>query len=770
MGAASGTQAAPHYSAEIRRTAFGVPHIKAQSFGGLGYGQGYAFAQDNLCMIADHFVTLRGERTAYFGTEGTAQVAFSKIPNVESDAFFRTQIDMDGLRAGSRRFSKDYASLVNGFIAGYNRYLRDTPSDQRPVACRNAAWVKPVTFDDFLRLNEEKMIQGGSGRWIRQVIAATPPAVAPVKDGTASASISSRAPGMPDLGDRFELGSNAWAFGRDVTANRSGVLLGNPHFPWDTTNRFYESQLTLPGRFNAMGVTLFGVPGVAIGFNHDVAWSHTVSTDRHFTLFELALDPKDPTRYLVDGKSLAMEKQIVTLRPPGAPEQTRTLYRSIYGPVVVAPPAGLLWTSEVAYAVKDANHLNTRSGDTWLRIARSRSVADIRKAIDRDASIPWVNTIAADRQGNVMYADVTSTPDVSLDQLKACAPPSGKAILGALARLFVLDGSRSECRWKEEAGAGASGLTLGVNMPHVIRTDYVANSNDSFWLANGDHPLTGFSPLIGEVNTAQNLRTRAGLIEISDRLKGKDGLPGDKVDPTAVETMLMWNRNLAAELNLVDLLAICAAAPSATLDSGKLVDLAPACTVLGKWDRRMNPDSRGAHLFQEFWRNAEKLKNIAAMPFDKSDPVHTPAGLKRDETSSAQLRMALAQAIELVTSRGVALDARWGDLAVAPRGEKRIPIHGGDGAQGVLNAQQSDWVDGIGYVTNSGSSYIQVVTFDAKGPVTDAVLTYSQSTDPASPHYADQTALFSRKLWLRLPYHEQDIRADKSLTTTRIRE
>ena len=56
-----------------------------------------------------------------------------------------------------------------------------------------------------------------------------------------------------------------------------------------------------------------------------------------------------------------------------------------------------------------------------------------------------------------------------------------------------------------------------------------------------------------------------------------------------------------------------------------------------------------------------------------------------------------------------------------------------------------------------GSSYIQVVTFDAKGPVADAVLSYSQSTDPASPHYADQTWLYSKKGWHRLPFHPADI-------------
>ena len=49
------------------------------------------------------------------------------------------------------------------------------------------------------------------------------------------------------------LGSNAWAFGKDVTANGSGMLLGNPHFPWSGPNRFYEMHLTIPGQMDVMG-------------------------------------------------------------------------------------------------------------------------------------------------------------------------------------------------------------------------------------------------------------------------------------------------------------------------------------------------------------------------------------------------------------------------------------------------------------------------------------------------------------------------------------
>jgi acyl-homoserine-lactone acylase len=57
-----------------------------------------------------------------------------------------------------------------------------------------------------------------------------------------------------------------------------------------------------------------------------------------------------------------------------------------------------------------------------------------------------------------------------------------------------------------------------------------------------------------------------------------------------------------------------------------------------------------------------------------------------------------------------------------------------------------------------GSSYIQVVTFDDQGPVADAVLSYSQATDPASPFYGDQTRLYSEKRWNRLPFHPEAVK------------
>lgn len=73
-------------SAEIRRTAFGVPHIRATDERGLGYGIGYAYAQDNLCLLANEVLTVNGERSRYLGAEGQT---LEQRDNLTSDVFFK---------------------------------------------------------------------------------------------------------------------------------------------------------------------------------------------------------------------------------------------------------------------------------------------------------------------------------------------------------------------------------------------------------------------------------------------------------------------------------------------------------------------------------------------------------------------------------------------------------------------------------------------------------------------------------------------------------
>ena len=55
--------------AKITRSAHGIPNIEAKNFESLGFGYGYAFAEDNICTIADSYVTTSAQRSRFFGPD-----------------------------------------------------------------------------------------------------------------------------------------------------------------------------------------------------------------------------------------------------------------------------------------------------------------------------------------------------------------------------------------------------------------------------------------------------------------------------------------------------------------------------------------------------------------------------------------------------------------------------------------------------------------------------------------------------------------------------
>ena len=734
--------------ATIQRTANGVPHISAPDFESLAYGVAYAHAQDNVCQTAQQLLTARGERSRYFGGAATALLGRRVLPNDLIDTFIAAHMDDAALAKGWATASADAQALNRGYVAGYNRFLADQ-AGKLPKECSGQPWVRPMTAADLARLSEMTMVQAGILALADAWVGAQPPAATPMAAWPAL-NLADAAQAMREVGLLDSpLGSNAWAFGRDTTANGRGMLLGNPHFPWMGVNRFWMFHATLPGQVDSMGASTghSGLP--SIGFNKDVAWSHTVSTGKRFTLHELTLVAGDPTSYLLDGQPVKMVPREVTYLVREADglmsTKKRKLWSTRWGPVVVIPPAGLNWTAKTAYALKDANTGNTRFVDSWLAFNRASSVQDIGQG-HANLGIPWVNTIAADRQGNAMYADVSVVPDVDEAQLARCAPSKPAAALRGPAGLFVLDGSKSDCDWRHDPASPVPGLTPMPRMAVAVRGDWLHNSNDSFFYTHPAQSWGDISPLVGD-SVLRRPRTRAGLIEIPEMLaRGKLTLKG-------IQDQLFENRNTMAQMVLPDLLQACAAAPHADAKDG--------CTALAGWNRSNNIDARGAHLFREFWRAARAVPGDYRLPFDPKQPALTPAGLKMNDAAvAAKMWAALAAAVQKVRGAGFALDAPLGSLQRPLHTEEAIALHGGEEFEGVLNNLGNQFAPGInakGLRIDYGSSYIQTVSFDERGPVAQAILTYSQSTDPQSPHYADQTRLFSRKEWPTLPFHADDV-------------
>jgi acyl-homoserine-lactone acylase len=760
---------------QIRRTSFGIPHIVAEDYTSLGYGIGYAYAQDNVCLLADRMVTVRGERSMFFGAAGRSIIGTNTTNNFASDAFFRSYLDDGMLSQQFSTISGEAAQLIAGYARGFNRYLADTPADSLPAECRNGPWVRRIALSDMYRLLMTGSVIASGGSLAEAIAGAQPPGPA------ISAADHVRVAQFDEIPS---LGSNAVAIGEEHSSNGRGVLLGNPHFPWVGPLRFYEMHLTVPGRLNVMGAALAGFPMVQIGFNESVAWSHTVSTGTRFTLYQLPLVPGNPLAYLYDGRPRPLQPRdiVVPVRQNDGSivEVARRLYRSHYGPMVIIPQAGLGWTTQVAYSMRDANIENVRLVDQWLDMARAGGVPTLRSALERNMGVPWVNTVAADDRGRVLYADISVKPNVDTALFTACTQHPLSQALFANAGLVLLDGSTSGCEWRTQNNVAPDNLPPS-QLPWLQRRDYVQNSNDSFWLSNPEAPLTGFSPVVGRTGVPQSLRTRVGLDQIADRLSNADGLGGNKFSDVHLQQILFGNRNHAAELALDTFLPLCRIKPIVFAD-GAPVDVSQACTVLTNWQKRNDVTSVGPHVFREWWMRVVNLPNLWATPFNPADPANTPRDLN---VTNVQVRdaavIAFARAVRALNNANIPMNAMWGSVfyQIAPQGP--IPMHGGLEAEGVYNKVENFFtptpanptgLNGGGYTPIiAGSSYIQTVAFDGQGPVAHAILTYSQSSHTSSPHYADQTSqLFSREVWHRLPFRESEIAADPNYSLIRLQD
>ncbi|MFJ2692868.1 acylase [Pseudomonas sp. NPDC087336] len=738
-------------SADIRRTSFGVPHIRAENERGLGYGIGYAYAQDNLCLLANEIVTVNGQRSRFFGPD---PFTVDERENRVSDLFFTWLNTPQAIDAFWQAQTPEVRQLMEGYVAGYNRFLSERRAQGLPQQCQGD-WVREISATDLVKLTRRLLVEGGVGQFAEALAGATPPAAVAGKDGKRTAFQ------VADMRmQRFALdrGSNAVAVGSERSFNGRGMLLANPHFPWVGGMRFYQMHLTIPGKLNVMGAALPGLPLINIGFNQHLAWTHTVDSSKHFTLYRLQLDPKDPTRYLLDGKSLPMHKQTLTVdlkQPDGSVKAvSHVVYSSQFGPIVQWP-GKLDWDNQFAYSLRDANLDNDRVLQQWYAMNRAGSLKEFQASVHQIQGIPWVNTLAADDQGQTLYMNLSVVPNVSREKLAQCSDPR----IGL--QMIVLDGSNSACAWDIDPQAAQKGIYAADTLPQLLRKDFVQHSNDSAWMANPAQPLTGFSPLISQDSQPLGLRARFAL----DRL-GKLARSGP-IAPADLQHMVLDDQVYQAAQVMPDLLQFCAADLGADAQA-----LAPLCASLKAWDRKANLDSGvGFVHFQNVMEPLEQVPDVWRVAFDPLDPQHTPRGLAIERAQVAQaLRQAMLASVEQVNASGLKKETRWGDVQVVSSGGEQTPIHGGPGTLGVYNAIQSvPRTDGKREVV-SGTSYLQVVTFDEKGPQATGLLAFSLSSDPASKYARDQTLAFSKKQLSVLPFTEQQIKSDPNYQAQTIRE
>ena len=794
-----------NYEAMIRRTSAGVPHITAESSADLAFGQGWASGEDRACDLADQVVKIRGERARWFG-------AGEDDANVDSDISWKVIGIFERASEDWKGASDGVVELITAFTAGWNAHLDEVGVDGLPGWCAGEEWVRPLEPVEVYAYARSVALQASSGAVSDFISGAQPPGATT----TTSREDTAAAPVVPAPGD---IGSNGWAIGAERSADGGGMLVANPHFPWEGELRFWEVQLTIPGELDAYGVQLSGLPGIGIGFTENFGWTHTVSAGNRFTAYRLDLVPGSPTTYVYGDGQREMTSQDVTVEVRGDDGQlsdvTRTMWSSHYGPIIDFPGFG--WTDAATITYRDANIDNDEFIDQYLGMLQADDLDEFIDVHREVNGVPLFNTIAVSDDGRAWYADTSATPNLSDEAIAAYEASLESDPIVRIAAdngAVLLDGSDPLYEWVDEDGARDPGLVPAADQPMVERDDYVFNANDSFWLPHATEMLEGdYSPLHGAQRTARSPRTRENAVVLGDTTTAGPAGEDGAFTPDELAAAAVQNRGYTSRVLLESVAERCRGAttidvpaqePSGSGDDpaplpAARIDVGPACRVLAGWDGVYDVDRPGPPLWRELLARVDtadltRAGALWAEPFDPARPVDTPAGLVPAPGGGAPdpVLVNLARAVQTLDAAGFAVDATLGEVQFALRDGERIPIHGGNARDGTTNVvgwgtgssildpalaatERETLVPGsslarigeeTGYPINNGTSFLMALSFTDDGPQARVFLTYGETEDRSSDVYTEATEAFSAKEWRDVAFTDAEIEADLVDTVT----
>ena len=794
------------YEASIRRTEGGVAHITADDLASLSFGQGWASAEDRACDLADQVVKINSERARWFGPG-------EEDANIDSDLAWRNigirelaEEDWDGA-------SEDVVELITAYTDGWNAHLAEVGSDGIEDWCAGEDWVRELQPVEVYAYARSIALQASSGAVVNYLAGAQPPGAQPADgDQEQAAGLGRVEPVMA---------SNGWAIGSERSAEGGGMLVANPHFPWEGQLRFWEVHLTIPGEVDIYGVQLSGLPGVGIGFTEQFGWTHTVSAGSRFTAYQLQLVPGAPTTYRYGDEEREMTSEEVTIEVLGdddvVTEQTHTLWRSHYGPILDFPGVG--WSDSSTISIRDANIDNDEFIEQYLGMMQAEDLDEFIQVHREVTGVPLFNTIATSADGRAWYADTSATPKLSDEALAAYEASFATNPLVAPAAessAVLLDGSDPLFEWEEVEGARDPGLVPFDEMPVLEREDYVFNANDSFWMSHGQEMLEGdYSRLHGRQRTARSPRTRENATVLDDT--GAQGAAGEDGAFTLDELAdaALANRGFVARALLDEVVERCEGVEEVSVEAvlddegeealpAEDVEIAEACGVLGEWDGVYDLDRSGPPLWREMITQFDSSALTEAGPlwaeqFDPADPLRTPAGLASAPADGPDpVLVNLARAVQILDAGGVDADVTLGEVQVAVRDDEEVPIHGGMGADGTTNVVgfgrswatmdpqltelereplapgssfaevTGDEEDTTGYRINNGTSFLLALAFTDDGPVAKAFLTYGNTADRDDPDYLEATERFSAKDWRDVAFTEEQV-AEATTSTVTVR-
>ncbi|MGU3293016.1 penicillin acylase family protein [Williamsia sp. M5A3_1d] len=295
---------------EIRRDAWGIPHVRADSARGALYGQGRACGLDRAWQI--EFLRLRSEgRTAeVFGADAVGWDEFARRAGIDRAA--HRILDRSSVR--TRELFAAYVDGVNSTLdtAGAPELgeLDHRPAPWRPWTPIAVFITHNILFGRFLtKLWRVHACTHLGPDALRLFDFEGPDAPDPddrfdpplpdtafidtvLAEFAAAAESGTEPPGPTPLGDAIS-GSNAWGVAAARSSSGSPQIAGDPHRFLELPGIYLQTHLASP-EFDVVGFAFAGVPGVPhFGHTGSVAWGITNAMGDHQDVYVEHLARRD---------------------------------------------------------------------------------------------------------------------------------------------------------------------------------------------------------------------------------------------------------------------------------------------------------------------------------------------------------------------------------------------------------------------------------------------------------------------------------------------
>lgn len=219
-----------------------------------------------------------------------------------------------------------------------------------------------------------------------------------IKDAAARASYLARNLSVsgPAGNAGFRTASNIWLSNGDKVDGAKAVLVSGPQMGWGAPSYIHAVGLHGAG-FDVVGKGAFGFPFFITAYTEKFAWGTTYGASDQTDIFQLRLNPDDPTQYQYKGQYLKFEERTESIVVKNSAAVEYTSYRSVHGVVVAKDIA-----NGIAYSKKRSwEGAEVMTAATWLGLPKAANFDSFRAQLEPMSTT--VNFYFMDRAGNIGY-------------------------------------------------------------------------------------------------------------------------------------------------------------------------------------------------------------------------------------------------------------------------------------------------------------------------------------------------------------------------------